>query len=195
MPKGAKGDLIQLPKLPKRLPEEYAHLGDTKKAAFLTALAETGNPYMAAAITKIGRASHYRWLEKDPEYARLTLLAKEQAIEKMESLLMERIQHGTLAPIVEGGKVKGYVRKVNDTLLMFYLNAARPLKYRGTGSPEAPPPALGVPGQVNNVTVNAQFNYGTLSTDELAQWRSLLAKLVAGVEGGTPSNGNGALHP
>ncbi len=36
--------------------------------AFLAAFRETGNVCLACKAAGVGRSSHYRWLEKDPEY-------------------------------------------------------------------------------------------------------------------------------
>ena len=49
-----------------------------QQRAFLAAFRETGNVRLACEVAGVGRSSHYRWLEKDPEYREAFELAKDR---------------------------------------------------------------------------------------------------------------------
>ena len=57
---GKKGGVVRESPFP-----EIAH---PPKRAFLAAFRETGNVRLACEVGGVGRSSHYRWPEKDPEY-------------------------------------------------------------------------------------------------------------------------------
>ena len=56
-----------------------------QQRAFLAAFRETGNVRLACDVAKAGRSSHYRWLEKDPEYREKFDLVKEDAADILEA--------------------------------------------------------------------------------------------------------------
>ncbi len=94
------------------------------------AFRQTCNVRRACEIAKVGRSSHYRWLEEDPEYREAFELAKEQAGDLLESEAIRRAFEGVVEPT---GWYKGepgaYVRRYSDTLLIFLLKGAMPEKY------------------------------------------------------------------
>jgi hypothetical protein len=103
----------------------------TKKAAFLEAYAECGNISVAAEHADINRASHYDWLESDPDYPQAFENAKAQAIEVLEAEAHRRAVKGVEEPVGwYKGKPGGTVRRYSDNLLMFLLKAAKPNTYR-----------------------------------------------------------------
>ena len=69
------------------MPAQVAH---RKKAAFLKAFQEVGVVSYAARAAKIGRRTHYDWLESDPEYARKVEDAKDEAADALEVELFRR---------------------------------------------------------------------------------------------------------
>lgn len=108
-------------------PHDSAH---PKKTAMLTALALTGNVTAAAKKAKVGRRTHYEWVEQDPEYKAAVADAMEEAADLMEEEARRRGADGVLEPVFHQGKRCGTIRKYSDTLLIFLLKGARPEKYR-----------------------------------------------------------------
>ena len=99
--------------------------------AFLAAFRETGNVRLACEVAKVGRSSHYRWLDKDPEYREAFELAKEDAADILEAEAYRRAVEGVEKPVGwYKGKPGGTVREYSDILLIFLLKALRPEKYR-----------------------------------------------------------------
>lgn len=101
----------------------------TKREAFLAAMAQVGNITRAAQMVGINRASHYVWMD-DPEYAQAFEAACDQAVEVMESEAWRRAMQGVEKPVYQGGKLVGSVQEYSDTLLIFQLKGLRPDKYR-----------------------------------------------------------------
>ena len=102
-----------------------------KRRAFLAAFRETGNVRLACEVAKVGRSSHYRWLEMHPEYRKAFELAKEEAGDILEAEVFRRAVEGVEKPVGwYKGQPGGYVREYSDTLLIFYLKTLRPEKYR-----------------------------------------------------------------
>lgn len=83
-----------------------------KKAAMLAALAKTGNISASARAAGIDRATHYKWLDSDSEYADAVLVAMDDAVDVLEAVARQRAIHGS------------------DVLLIFLLKGHRPEKYR-----------------------------------------------------------------
>ena len=102
-----------------------------KKRAFLAAFRETGNVRLACETADVGRSSHYRWLDEDPEYLEAFGLAKEDAIDTLEPEARRRAVEGVEMPIGwHKGEPGAYVREYSDVLLIFLLKGAAPEKYR-----------------------------------------------------------------
>ena len=84
-----------------------------RQLAFLGAYRRTANITNAATAVGLSREAHYDWLETDPDYPAMFEAAKLQASEVLEE---EAFKRATI-----GG---------SDTLLIFLLKGAMPLKYR-----------------------------------------------------------------
>ncbi len=101
------------------------------KRAFLAAFRQTGNVCLACEVAKVGRSSHYRWLEKDSEYREAFDVAKEHAIDVLEAEAHRRAVEGIEEPVGwYKGVAGGTVRRYSDVLLMFLLKGLRPEQYR-----------------------------------------------------------------
>lgn len=86
---------------------------------------------LACEVAGVGRSSHYRWLEKDPEYRVAFELAQEDAADILEAEAYRRAVEGVEKPVGwHKGKPGGHVREYSDVLLMFQLKALRSEKYR-----------------------------------------------------------------
>ncbi len=82
-------------------------------------------------MAKVGRSSHYRWLEEHPDYHEAFELAKECAADVLEAAAYRRAVTGWDEPAGwYKGEAGGMVRKYSDVLLMFLLKGIRPDKYR-----------------------------------------------------------------
>jgi hypothetical protein len=108
-----------------------------KRQRFLQAFALTGVVGEAARLAKVDRSTHYHVWMQDPEYQRAFADAREEAADRMEAELMDRVYNGTEEPIVYQGEVQRRsegtpvtIRRKNDILLMFSLKALRPDKFR-----------------------------------------------------------------
>ncbi len=101
------------------------------KRAFLAAFRETGNVRLACKAANVGRSSHYRWFEKDPEYRTAFDQAKEDATDVLEAEAFRRAVEGVEEPTGwYMGEPGGTVRKYSDVLLIFLLKGLRPDRYR-----------------------------------------------------------------
>ena len=101
-----------------------------KQRAFLSAYRETCNVFRACQVAKVGRSSHYRWLEEDPGYRKAFDLAKEQAADLLEGEAYRRAVEGVEKPVGwYKGQPGGYVREYSDKLLIVLLKATMPDKY------------------------------------------------------------------
>ena len=108
----------------------FGEIAHPQQRAFLAAFQQTGNVRLACEVAKVGRSSHYRWLEEHPEYREAFELAKECAADVLEAAAYRRAVTGWDEP---AGWYKGeagrMVRKYSDVLLMFLLKGIRPEKY------------------------------------------------------------------
>ena len=86
--------------------------GGLKKKAFLAAFRELGNVRLACEAADVGRSSHYRWLDQDPEYREAFDLAKEDAADILEAEAKRRAVEGVEEPAGwYKGQAGGVVRK------------------------------------------------------------------------------------
>ena len=86
---------------------------------------------LACEVAKVGRSSHYRWLEKDPEYRAAFDLAKEDATDVLEAEAHRRAVEGVEEQVGwYRGVAGGTVRRYSDVLLIFLLKSLRPERYR-----------------------------------------------------------------
>ena len=103
----------------------------SKRAEFLSVVADTGIILRACELTGIGRTNVYRW-RKEPEFEAALQLAVEEATERLELEARRRAFEGVEKPVYQGGEHVGDIQEYSDTLLMFLLKAARPEVYRET---------------------------------------------------------------
>jgi hypothetical protein len=103
---------------------------ERKQAAFLTALVTfRGHHTRAARAAKVGRASHYRWLE-DETYKALYARAMAMVTTALEDEALRRAHDGIRKGIYYQGERVGNELVYSDGLMMFMLRAANPKKYR-----------------------------------------------------------------
>lgn len=102
---------------------------DAKRAAFLTALAETGIISAAAKVVGVNRSTVFRWRE-DPAFAEAFQDAIEQAADKIEAEAIRRAVEGFEEPVWYRGIEVGKITRHSDYLLGLLLKANRPDKYR-----------------------------------------------------------------
>lgn len=108
-----------------------------RRAAFLKALADSGNVSAAARAAKASRSRAYQLKAADPSFAAEWTDALESAIDALDAEARRRALDGVETPHFHQGRVAGTVRKYSDPLLMFLLRAHRPDRYRerpGAGS-------------------------------------------------------------
>lgn len=114
-----------------------------RRAAFLAALAETGNVSQAARAAKASRSRAYQLKAEDPGFAEEWADALDVATDALDAEARRRAIDGIETPRFHQGQIAGTVRKYSDTLLMFLLRAHRPELYREraglTGNGQAKP--------------------------------------------------------
>ena len=98
--------------------------------AFLEALADTCNVRSACQTAGIARNSAYLWRSDDPDFASKWKAALEIGADALEEEAIRRAREGVDEPVFHKGQICGVVRKYSDTLLIFLLKGAKPLKYR-----------------------------------------------------------------
>lgn len=96
-----------------------------RKQKFLDAYRKDGTVSGACRIARVGRATHYKWLKMDPEYAKGFAEAHEDAVDTAESELRRRGIHGTPEPVYYKGEVVGSIQRYSDPCLIFYLKGRR----------------------------------------------------------------------
>ena len=101
-----------------------------KQSAFLEAFRETGTLGGAAEKTHVGRGSHYRWLQQDPEYAAEFKDANEESADELEQEARRRALDGVDEPVFYRGERVGSIRRYSDQMLMLLLMAKRPEQFR-----------------------------------------------------------------
>ena len=103
---------------------------EAKKPAFIRHYNMTGNVRLSCEAVGIGRKTHYRWMEKDPEYREAVELAGQDAADRIEAALYERGVEGIEKPAGwYKGEPGGYIREYSDTAAIFLLKGLRPQKY------------------------------------------------------------------
>jgi hypothetical protein len=102
----------------------------SKKEAFLAAYSKMANITYAAKASNVFRASHYRWMQTDPDYKQKFYEAHEEACDLLEAEATRRAVQGIEEPIYYQGVECGKIKKYSDTLLIFLLKAARPEKFK-----------------------------------------------------------------
>lgn len=97
-----------------------------EQAVFLEALAEHGIVSKAAEAAHISRSAVYRLRNSDPTFAEAWSHAKEEATDKLATVVHQRAINGIEEVRYFKGEPIGTVRRYSDQLLMFLLRAYRP---------------------------------------------------------------------
>lgn len=136
-------------------PRKSPRTKDIRQAQFLAAYRECGSVRISAAVARVHRSRHYRWLEDDAAYAQSFEDAHADAIEALEAEVRRRAVLGVEEPVIYQGALcyeplrdkdgrpvlddEGHVkfgsrpltvRKPSDVLLMFLLKGLKPQTYR-----------------------------------------------------------------
>lgn len=101
-----------------------------KREEFLAVLSEGASVTAAAAKVGMSRRGMYDARDADEEFKKAWDDAVEQGTDLMEDEGHRRAIEGVKEPVYYQGAEVGYVRKYSDTLLIFFLKARRPDKYR-----------------------------------------------------------------
>ncbi len=113
----------------KKTPDQKASI-TPKMRAFLDAYAQTGSIPAAAQAVGIDRSTHRKSYMKNPAYAAEFEDAKHDVKDMLETEVIRRATRGTDRPVFHKGKQVGTIREYSDLLLIFYLKAMDPQKYR-----------------------------------------------------------------
>ena len=117
----------------KKTTKEISKVEAAKKKrqdAFLAEYKLSATITHAAEIALIARQRHYKWLDKDPAYAKAFEEAKIAATDSLVAEARRRATQGVNEPVYYKGEVVGTIRKYSDTLLIFLLKGALPEVYR-----------------------------------------------------------------
>ncbi|MGD8326726.1 MAG: hypothetical protein PVF65_07415 [Sphingomonadales bacterium] len=96
-----------------------------RRALFLHHLSETGNVSESARQADMPRHSAYRLRRTDEGFAQDWDDALAQALDQLESVLIQRAIEGVEKPQYFGGKEVGTVKSYSDNLAMFLLKSKR----------------------------------------------------------------------
>lgn len=103
---------------------------EQKQQAALAAYIRIGE--VGPAMREIGmhRATWYRWIEEDPDFAQAVAEAEQEVLDIDKAEVRRRAVEGVDEPVGWfRGEPGGYVRKYSDNLLMFRVKAKDP-EYR-----------------------------------------------------------------
>ncbi|WP_109808438.1 hypothetical protein [Sphingosinithalassobacter portus] len=104
-----------------------------RKACFLEVLRQTANVARAAREAGLSSSTVYSHRARYAGFARDWDAAIAEALDELESQLMERARNGVEKPVYYRGEVVGSVRTYSDSLGMFLLKAKRPEVYDRIG--------------------------------------------------------------
>ena len=96
---------------------------------FLRAWTETFSVAHAAEIANVSTSSHYRWIQKSPNYAAAFEKRKKHASNFLETEAIGRAGEGWLEPVYYQGAMCGEVRRFDSGLMQFLLRGMLPEKY------------------------------------------------------------------
>src|SRR5262245_44544346 len=102
-----------------------------KQAAFLTALADSGNVRQAARQACLSIQTVYKYRQRDPVFARAWEATLSEAMDTvLEPEAVRRAVEGVEKPVYHQGRQVGSVREYSDTLLIFLLKGGKPERYK-----------------------------------------------------------------
>jgi hypothetical protein len=99
------------------------------KPAFLAELRRGATVSEACQASGIGRTTAYEARGRDPEFAARWDEAEEDAVDRVEAILLDRIVHGTEREVFYQGKQCGVIHEFSDGLLLAFLRARRPERW------------------------------------------------------------------
>jgi len=126
--RGVKAAAKRKPAAQNRTPEKERLPRWT--AAFISALAQTGNISEACKDADIGRRTAYDLRERSEEFAALWKDALDEACDALEKEARRRAKDGVVNTIFYKGEPVGEEHQYSDTLMIFLLKAHRPEVYR-----------------------------------------------------------------
>ena len=104
-----------------------------RKALFIERLRESANVSRSAREAGLSSSTVYGHRTRNAGFARDWDAALAEALDEVESELIERARRGVEKPVYFRGEVVGSVRSYSDTLAMFILKAKRPEVYDRLG--------------------------------------------------------------
>lgn len=100
-----------------------------RKACFLAVLRSTANISRAAREAGLSSSTVYEHRARYPVFAAAWDAAMAEALDELESALIDRARDGVEKPVFYRGEQVGAVRNYSDALGMFLLRAKRPEVY------------------------------------------------------------------
>lgn len=98
-----------------------------QQEAFLIAFGLLGNVTEAADKARIGRRTHYDWLDADSEYAAAFKQAKEDYCDQIRAEIRRRVFEGIPEPVIYQGQVQFDVCRDKDTGEILYNDDGIPI--------------------------------------------------------------------
>jgi len=113
-----------------------------RKAVFIERLRESANVSRSAREAGLSSSTVYGHRTRNAGFARDWDAALAEALDEVESELIERARRGVEKPVYFRGEVVGSVRSYSDTLAMFILKAKRPEVYDRLGGANRDPAGM-----------------------------------------------------
>ncbi len=143
----------------------------SKKLLFLEGYSKSGILSYAASFAGLKRTrQHYKWLDRDPEYAEAFELAKKEAGEHLEMEAFRRGVEGWEEPVFYKGEVVGHITRYSDQLLSLLLKGNVSEKYKDRVEHS---------GSMENTLSLKSLNLKNLSNEELKNLEELISKAEA----------------
>jgi hypothetical protein len=114
----------------RHLPRQRCVTQQTRQATFLAAYHKTASIAVAAKAAGIQPAQHYRWLAASAAYCEAFRELQQDVIGGLQDKVMELAMDGWAELVLYRGRVCGTIRHHSDRLLIFFLEAAKPEKWR-----------------------------------------------------------------
>jgi hypothetical protein len=102
----------------------------TRQAAFLAAYRKTASIAAAAQAAGIKPAQHYQWIAASAAYGEAFSAVQEAVTGRLQDKVVELAMDGWAEPVFYRGRVCGTIQHHSDRLLIFFLEAAKPEKWR-----------------------------------------------------------------
>jgi hypothetical protein len=115
--------------MPRRKKVDDPRSEHERQKHFLQAYEDSLSVDRAAEVANVDRASHYRWLRRDPKYAAGFQRRRDIAGQFLEAEAITRAGDGWLEPVFYQGAECGTVRRFDSGLMQFLLRGLMPEKY------------------------------------------------------------------